>query len=477
MIARSIRLRFIVSTAVWLGLALVLSGVVLSQIFERQLELRVAEEVESFWNEVASVFAVDEDGAPVLARDLADPRYRRPYGGLYFQVLAPGGVLLRSRSLWDAEIADAITLARQPDGALVRIVGPDRRPLYLLARTVRLEVGGQPTPYRISVAIERATIDEMRASFVADVRLALLLIGVLLLAASWILLGIGLRPLSAMRAELDRIRQGRAERLQGPFVRELAPLATDLNGLLDRQEEMIRKARDRSGTLAHGLKTPMTIMAAEARKLEKLDLAEIASTLREQIRLMDRHVQRELSRSRTHGPAVGGVNLADVDRTVTRLIDLCRRMPRGAGLTWERSIPAGLVLRMEADDFGEVVGNLLDNARKWAATRVTVGAAVLADGVRLEVIDDGPGFAEGIAGVATDRGIRGADTPDGSGLGLSIVRDVLADYGSRLEIGRDDAGRTVIACQLQGWLDAGPDEAGPPVADPADARGPGRAEA
>ncbi len=167
-------------------------------------------------------------------------------------------------------------------------------------------------------------------------------------------------------------------------------MISDLNTMIERQEDVVRKARERAGDLAHGLKTPLTILQGEARRLETSGNIEFASLVRQQVEMMRRHVDRELARARTVGATAAGGTLTDAHKTVSRLIDLVGRMPRADAIAWENQVDEGLRVRIDPDDFGEVMGNLLDNARKWASAHVTVGAEVQDGGVCFVVDDDGP---------------------------------------------------------------------------------------
>jgi signal transduction histidine kinase len=159
-----------------------------------------------------------------------------------------------------------------------------------------------------------------------------------------------------------------------------------------------------------------------------------AALLNEQVDLMRRHIDRELARARTVGATAAGGTLTDAHKTVARLIDLVGRMPRADAIAWENQVDEGLRLRMDPDDFGEIMGNLLDNARKWATSNVRVGAEVLGGVASIVVDDDGPGPAAADLARLPLRGERANADGEGAGLGLAIVSDVLSQYHSALTI-------------------------------------------
>ena len=459
MTRRSLRLRLMLLAALLIGATLTIAGLTLVWIFERHIERRVAQELETRMIELAAAFVLGPDGEPTLSRPLSDPRYRQPYSGAYWQISRGAEVVLRSRSLWDEEM--------DPSGAddaaprAVERAGPERSTLYVLERDVTVARHDLPDVFRLAVALDHAEVRGLGTAFGRDVAMALGLLGTVLFLGTWLQSTLGLQPLRALRKELALIRDGRLARLPGCFPDEVAPLAQDLNRLLDRQDDLLRKARQRAGDLAHGLKTPLAILAAEARQLELAGRVENARTLEEQIAAMGRHVERELARARTSGAMTSGVGVCEPRTLVERLFGLMRRMPRGGNLEWCNEVPLGLRLAVDPDDLAELLGNFLDNARKWAGSRIVVQATALGgEEVRLVVADDGPGIPEGARGRLVERGERAEHAGDGSGLGLAIARDVLAAYGASYVI-EDEGGRGCrVVFRLRGWAEprATPDD-------------------
>ena len=258
-------------------------------------------------------------------------------------------------------------------------------------RQVDLDNDGRPRTFRLAVALNHADIDLMNRAFIGDVVKALVAIGFALFAGSWLQIMLGLRPLAQLQRSLAAIRKGRSARLQGDFPSEVAPLAQEFNTLLFRHADSLRKARERAGSLAHGLKTPLTILSAEASALDDRGIHDASEVLREQLAHMRRHVERELARARSHGSAAPGELHTDAKLSVARLMDLMRRMPRGGDLEFVNALPEGLSLPIDPDDFGEIVGNLLDNARKYARSEVAVVAANVQGRPAIVIDDDGPG--------------------------------------------------------------------------------------
>lgn len=455
----SLRLRLMLLAAVSIGVTLTIAGLSLAYIFENHVERLMEQDLEVRWLELADAFALGADHKPILGKELTDPRYQRPNSGAYWRVTERGITALRSRSLWDQDIAPTAFVHLSPTGKAVEQRGPNGSTLYMMEREVTLDGGEEPRKFRLAVALDTLAVSALRRSFTNQVAVALGLIGVVLFLGAWIQASFGLRPLKLLRDELALLNRGSKPRLAGKFPEEVAPLVNDLNRLLARQEDLVRKARERAGDLAHGLKTPLTILQGEARKCETRGEFDTAASLREQIALMRHHIDRELTRARTFGATAAGGTLTDVHATVDRLIGLVRRMPRGEMIAWENEAPNGLRLRMDPDDFGEAVGNLLDNARKWARSSVRVSARISRNVAHIIVDDDGPGIPPEARDQIVRRGERAAAGGEGAGLGLAIVMDVLAQYDTALTITEAPAGGCRVGFAAPAWIDESVDAA------------------
>lgn len=422
---RSLRWRLMLLA---IGLVLttsIASGFAIRWNFERFLERRIDSELGVKVTEIVGAFRVI-DGKAHIDRPLSDMRYDIPLGGAYWQIFADGVPILQSRSVWDLSLAS--DKARISSSNSYERVWPDGIMIYALRQDVHLFDGDRPRLFTFAVAIDHSEIDAIDEDFMNNASVALAGVSVVLLLGAWVQIAIGLRPLLQLTVRVAAIKAGRESRLQGPHPLEVAPLASEFNSLLDRQTESVRRSRERVGALAHGLKTPITILYGKAEKLDEEGLTHYAAGLRAQLGAMNKHVTRELARARSHGASIGGELHTDVRRSVERLFGLILRMPRGRDLTFVNAIPEGLILAMDADDFGEIMGNLLDNARKFAKRRVVVSAAIEADRAAVFVADDGPGISAEMRERLMQRGERAADNVEGSGLGFSIVQDLLADY-------------------------------------------------
>ena len=416
----------------------------------------MAQELRGRLLDVAGAFDLNGKGEAAMISAPSDPRYASPYSGAYWYVREGPAIVFRSRSLWDTDISAPETV---PD-TVVNALGPERRAVYLLEKRVTLGEGDGERTFVLGVAVDRAEVQVLSSSFGTEIAAILGLIGLLLFAGAWLQAKYGLEPLLAIRRQLTLLKAGARERLDGPFPEEIEELTHDLNTLFAHQKQMIVRARERAGSLAHGLKTPMTILYGEARKLDLDGHRQTAQSIRGQLDLIRQQVDRELTRARAHGATTGIGLHADVSATAYRLVGLLQRMPRGGEIAWRLPEP-GLQVAMDADDFGEVLGNLLDNARKWARSTVEIDAAYLGDGrVRLSVSDDGPGIPDSFRSEALERGaaIAGdgeSDGQDSSGLGLAIISELIAAYGSALSLDNSPLGGARVSLELGGSVQSG----------------------
>ena len=434
----SLKLRLLAAAAVSVALALLLAGLALSRIFETEVRARVMRELDNHLLQLAGLIEADDAGVVSVSGPLADPRFEKPESGLYWQVkVKEPAQLLVSASLFDEEI----TLEPDAGGRGVTTAANGEALLYA-RRAVTLAAGGRTLAISLLAATHESEVALATVLFQRSLALSLSAIGLALVAAAWAQVTIGLRPLQVLRDGLAAVRSGAAQRLSGDVPDEVAPLVGEFNGVLEAQAQSLERARARAGDLAHGLKTPLTVLSALARDIARAGLATEAAEIEEQTETMRRHTERQLVRARlATGRAVAATPLAPA---VERVVAAMRRSPRGGEIAWAVDIPASAAVAVEAQDLIELLGNLLDNARKWA------GAAVEArwsEG-RLSIADDGPGIAEDDLARIESRGLRLDEKTQGSGLGLAIVRDIADLYGLGISYGRGEAGGLAVMVEF-----------------------------
>lgn len=434
MARRSLKTRLIGAAAISIASALLLYWIGLSATFERHVIRRVEGELDAHLLQLAAAIRIGSGSVVEFSREPADPRFARPFSGLYWQVAKGSEAVLRSRSLWDQDIV-------LPPGKLN--FGEKKRhdaipfgqsELIAVERRIRVGEGKDEQDLSLTVAIDRGDVIKARDAFSTDVLRLVGILGLFLMLAAVAQIIVGLRPLDLLRHRLNIVRVGKTARLEGQFPLEVQSLVDELNELLNARDEMIRHARARAGDLAHGLKTPLAILAAEGRRLKEQGRADASEEIARQVDLMNRHVERQLARTRARGAGEPLRPPAKLEPAIQRLVKTLRRLPQGERLNWVVEIPEDLEIDFDQMDFDEVAGNILDNARKWARTRVTVSTLKAENDLWIIFEDDGPGVPkEELANVVERGGRLDPDTP-GTGLGLAIVTDVLEIYNGKMQI-------------------------------------------
>jgi signal transduction histidine kinase len=451
LIPKSLRFRLLGGAVAVILITVQIAGIVLLGSFNSNVLRLVHSELDNTLTQLATFLSRDENGNPRLVDDLADEQFRRRYSGRYWQISANGKSLLRSRSLGDAQL-DAEPLPSFENGAWrQRLVGPDKQNLYAAVRRVILEPAapGQPrADYVLIAAMDVAEIralDALNGQLRGDVLAALGVLSLLLIAAAWLQVSFGLRPLELLRKGLENIRVGKVRRLSTEVPSEVRPLVEETNRLLEAQEKTIDAARARAGDLAHGLKTPLTVLSVMVKRLRDEHKTELATELDQHLKGLTRHVERELRRSRI--AATLGLNTF-VAPIVGRLLRTMEKLPRGDHIEWSLDCSLDLAAPVEEEDLTEVLGNLLDNARKWARSEVHITGRLRTNKVELLIEDDGPGVPEADRALVMRRGTRLDETVPGSGLGLGIVKAIVEAYGGEIDLANSARGGLSVRLSL-----------------------------
>ncbi|MFD2252565.1 signal transduction histidine kinase [Pseudochelatococcus lubricantis] len=438
-IARSLRLRLLAFAVVVLAATMVLTGLGLTALFTRHLERRVGQELDTHLRQLIGAVRFDAEGRMSLMREPADPRFMRVLGGLYWQVEdRTDDQFIASRSLWNEMLALPVEPSPQGGVEVSRITGPRNSILIVHERAIVIAVQGVDRLIRVSVAIDRAEIEPLLAGFARDLVVALGILSTVLLAGFAIQIRAGLKPLYTVRNALGDIRSGAATRLATDVPEEVAPLVEEINALLAAQERELGRARDRAADLAHGLRTPLTALAGDVRRLHDRGEVSIARDISEIVQSMSRHVDRELARARIrHGGPGAATPLA---RTVDDLIRTLERTPDGERVRFENTVPTEMKVTIDPQDLNEMLGNLMENAARHAQSRVRISAATGKDAQSISVEDDGPGLQDPERATAALRGVKLDINGPGAGLGLAIVQDIANAYNAELKLGSAEPG-------------------------------------
>ncbi len=435
MIWRSLKFRLFAAAAVCIVGALVLYWSVLTQVFEQHVSERLYKELEAHLNQLTTRLEASDRGEITVTDVLDNPRFERPFGGLYWQVRTAGGDVFSSRSLWDQTITAPGVQGRTGEISRHRDVKSNAGTLLLVKRTVVMKAGRKDLQVQLVVAMDQNELNTARASFASDVLILVSLLALFLFAAMAAQTLIGLRPLSTLRRRVKAISSNRQNVLEGQFPSEVEPLVDELNGLLNERAEMVDRARASASDLAHGLKTPLAILAAEGRAIKDAGHDEISREIDLQIGVMNRQIERQLARARARGQQRLAGQGTELGPALSKLIRAFRQLPRGGEISWREDIAEGLYADIDLMDLEEVAGNILDNARKWTDDEVAVSASLEGDKhVVIAVEDNGPGLPPEQTLAVTQRGSRMDEDAPGSGLGLAITQDILEIYNGHMSI-------------------------------------------
>ncbi len=434
MFTRSVSFRLILFSTAWIVIALVVGAIALSQIFRNHVEKSFDKTLNSHIEELLS-FSDVVDGKLVMASHPRDPDYLRPLSGWYWEIAVNDIPAMRSRSLWDQEL-DLEKMPRPERGELISFssIGPRGEALRIVAETFTLP--GLADELTIYVSGAANEIEKTMEEFNETLAFSLLILGAGMAAAVLVQVVLGLRPLKLMRNRLADIHAGRAERMTGNYPSEVEPLVNDLNILLENNAAVIARARTHAGNLAHALKTPLAILQNEASSMGE----DGENIVKEQTQIMNELISRHLSRAR----AAGGVGVPGMTSDLGEITHALKRTLER--IYAERNIELSLVnthelsVVGERQDMEEMLGNLMDNACKWAKAKVRVSGNKNASDGFLIIEDDGPGVPDDKFAEVLGRGKRLDEATPGSGLGLSIVTDLAELYHGSLELGRSEMG-------------------------------------
>ena len=422
-------------------LTLAFIGFLIANLFQRQVENRLRESLSLQLDQLAAHLIVKDNNTAGLDADLSDPRYERPLSGLYWEIDEEGQTPVRSRSMWD-QTFDLSENHAATNFALTPINGPKGIQLVGMSRAVtKRDKADVKHHYLLTVSQDTRVLAADHYDLVRTLAIALGLAFLAIVAAAAAQIYYGLKPLEAMRRDIERVRGGLSDHVETVGVpTEVMPLAEEINTTLELQRRNLERARRQAGDLAHGLKTPIAALAGQADLLSRGGQNENAEAIRGHLRVMHRHVERELAKARAQGDGatIGSGVMPLVE--IRSIIDTLKKLPQISVLNYQVIGSENIALAMNAEDFAEVMGNLIDNARKWA--KCAVIARVVIEGSRaiVSVEDDGPGISDDQQTQALSRGVRLDEKVQGSGLGLSIVEAVLENYGSKLELGQAQLG-------------------------------------
>lgn len=422
--------RLLLIATLWVVGTLCATGWVLDTLFGRHVDKTYVTELDRDLTSLAAALEWNGHGQLELTRQPADPRFERPYSGAYWQA-ASGTQSLRSRSLWDIDIPTTIERKIPAGDADIRN-GPEGQSLLVKSR--RLQLTGDDAYVQITVALDRTELRDAKRSFRHLLWLSLGILGVGILGAVWAQIRFGLAPLSHLRAAVAKLHGGGDPTLQGVWPAEVKPLVDEINALLKRNHDAVERSRRQAADLAHAVKTPLAILANSATALP----GPLSQSVLQQVDAMRQQVDRHLSRARAVGAAGAGGRSVAIRPAVEELARALVRLHAGKPI--EVSVEGNADFFGDRQDLVEMLGNLLDNAWKWANTRIRVTLVSQESEIEICVDDDGPGMPASSMHQAMQPFSRLDESVEGSGLGLSIVRDICAMYDGAFELKRSSLG-------------------------------------
>ena len=428
MLRRNFRARLIIGAALWISLGLCASGVVVYQILRGVVVSQFEHDLADHAEELAALLEIGSEPRPYVRHPLSDTRFLPPRSGLYWQIDLQDGATLRSPSLDNALFLPAG--GQQEIDQSLQVDGPTG-PMRLIRKTLHL------SPFTRSVEIRMGADEKLIDNEMAQVRLPLALslatLALGLVGAAYAQVTFGLLPLTHIRHAISAIRCGKAKQLPDDLPTEVLPLVTELNGMIAANLNMVERARTLAGNFAHALKTPLAVLAEEARALERQDHGETARMLLQQCSRITLLIDYQTARARASALTNAGAisSTAEITRDV---IHAHKRLSSDGQKTFEFDVAGDATVACDPHDLTEMVGNIVDNAAKWAEGRIVVTMRDLGNSVELIVDDDGPGIPAERRTDVFEVGVRLDEASPGTGLGLAITRDLVTLYGGQIRI-------------------------------------------
>jgi signal transduction histidine kinase len=421
---------------VWTLLVLAIAGIVIDYVHKREADAAFDTRLSQILTQIIAFSTLHEGNEPRVPKIIGEPLFELTHSGWYWQITpldgAPGRRMV-SASLAGESLILPSSLKTKPDAnniGWLNTTGPVGESIRIAENVYNAGEDESPRFYSFLVAGDFETTESVNAVFRVPLAIALGLAGLGLVAATLFQVRFVLAPLQAIEKRLTAIRSGAAEKLEGELPAEIEPLKTELNALIKSNQDIVERARTQVGNLAHALKTPLAVILNEARDEKSLSAPKIA----EQATLMHDQVNYYLDRARMAARTGLVGRQTDVGAVAEGLVRALERIYRERGLDLSIECPSAARFQGEKQDLEEMLGNLLDNACKWAHSRVMLKVAMadLSPAAQsmldIRVEDDGPGLTPEQRAQGITRGRRLDETKPGSGLGLSIVADLAQSY-------------------------------------------------
>ncbi len=431
----SLRFRLLLLSLMSIAAALLSTALVLNVLFQNYFEDRIEHELRTHLYMITGQVGLDEQGEIAVA-PISDPRFSQPLSGYFWQIQVGDAAAQLSPSLWAAPLV----LDRPPPAGQVQyetVNTSEETAVSTASWRVLLGAAENPQDVIVTVGMDRSDIDMSTAGFLKSSAIWLAIMGAFLMVGGWLQVRLGLRPLEKVRSEVTRIMTSPKSRLSQDYPREVQPLASEVNTLLEANEAALTKARTHSGNLAHGLKTPLTVLQSTAHQLRETGQAQIASEVEVELENMRHIVERELASVRNNSTTR---RFSPVRPSALRLVEVLKQQPNAAHINWKLDLSEDVLAPFDIHDLTELLGNLMDNAMKWTRDQIHVSTGHERDHDMLCVEDNGPGISPDRRGLVLERGEQLVVDPEGAGLGLAIVSDMAKNAGCTLSLNTSETG-------------------------------------
>jgi signal transduction histidine kinase len=436
---KSLRLRLAIASVLAVGGSLLLLWFAVGYLFVDYVGQQYRAELGVIADTVAARLIV-KDGHLEMPSPPSDPRFTSLSGGRYWQVRRPDGSIMRSRSLWDVEIPRKLPPSDDPFH-FSQIEGPGGVAILVQCSALEIADNGINYPFVLCVGFPAEELIEPLIEHRDRSRLVMLMGACLLLPAALLQAFVVLRPFKKLREQVAQVRTGKLRQLNGTVPGEVMPLVDEINLLLLERETAIEKARARASDLAHGLKTPLTVLTQLVEHLPAADRDEAF----EQIDLVRQRADRQLQAARL---GVEQMLATDLESLIGKLVKVLDPVARNRGLLWKVEVQPGLSVEADAADLAEALGNILDNAVKWARSVIRVQASGDGEIAVISVSDDGPGVLAKDRELVLRRGEYLDSEQGGSGLGLAICADIMLAYGGSIRLDECDLGGLLVRLEF-----------------------------
>lgn len=438
--------RLLYSAALWTVLVLSIGGYILSSSFKNYVEKDFDKRLVEQMDNVLGLIEVNTDDQLQFRKPISDIRYDTPYSGHYWQISEKNNDSFKSRSLWDVELIPNLSEAHFTM-ILHDLMGPENQLLRIAERDVILPEAPDRV-FRIQIAAHALEVQEAVAEFDRIIISSLGIIALAILLSVITQVRYALKPIRAVKASLADVRHGRIAQLDTDLPDDIAPLAEEINGLIDNNKKLILRARTHVGNLAHALKTPLSVLMNEAKNVKD---KELASTISTQANTMQTHINHHLKRARIAGGGAGpGVHII---KSIDPLSKAMRRLYEDKDLKIDIAVDQNLVFAGEKEDLDEIFGNIMDNAAKWCRSHITVSSKTFANApirpmCEVVVEDDGNGVNVESYDRLFERGHRLDEVTPGTGLGLHIVQEIIELSGGSVRLGKAKLGGLKVTLTL-----------------------------